>query len=412
MRQQGTTEIELLQAKIVPPEHPEEPKKHFLDPIVTVARHKKLVLALPLAAAVVTAIVALMLPPAYTAEVKVIPPQQTQSVASGLLGQLGSLASATMNPKDLSLHGPSDLYAVMLHSRTVADALIQRFSLMSLYEARRHEDARLRLDANTRIIISKEGVISISVTDRDPKRAADIANAYVDELLKLTQKLAVTEAGQRRLFFEREVQSASDELASAEQALKKTQETTGIIQLDNQAKAMIESLTTLHAQLAAKEAQIQAMRSYATSENPDLIRLQQETDALRSELTRMEKGQGGTTLTDVSVKNVPEAGMEYLRRLREVKYREALLDLLTRQYEAARIDEAKDAAIVQVLDRAEPPEYRSWPHRSAMVWTMSFLALLLAVLLAFAIESFRKLKSDPEFAVRMQLIRSIITAKR
>lgn len=400
---------------MVPPEHPEEPKKHFLDPIVTVARHKKLVVALPLAAAVVTAIVALILAPAYTAEVKMMPPQQNQSVASGLLGQLGQLGSfagATVNAKDLGLHSASDLYAVMLHSRTVADALIQRFSLMSLYQARRHEDARMRLDSSTRIIISKEGVISISVTDRDPKRAADIANAYVDELLKLTQKLAVTEAGQRRLFFEREVQSASDELASAEQALKKTQETTGIIQLDSQAKAMIDSLTTLHAQLAAKEAQIQAMRSYATAENPDLIRLQQETAALRSELTRMEKGQGGTSLTDVSVKDVPEAGMEYLRRLREVKYREALLDLLTRQYEAARIDEAKDAAIVQVLDRAEPPEYRSSPHRTAMVLTVAFLALLLAVLLTFLIESFKKLKSDPEFAVRMQLLRSIITAKR
>lgn len=383
-------------------------EKHFLDPLVTLARHRALLLALPLAVGVITAIISLLLPPKYTANVKVMPPQQNQSIAAGLLGQLGPLASAAANGKDLSLHGPSDLYVVMLHSRTIADALIQRFSLMDFYKAKRHLEARERLDADTQIIISKEGVISISVTDGDAKRAADMANAYVEELLKLTRTLAVTEAGQRRLFFEHEVQSAGDELSKAEQALKKTQETTGIIQLDNQAKAMIESLSSLRAQIVAKEAQLQAMRSYATAENPELVRLQQELAALRAEMSRMEAGPGGSSVSDISVQKVPEAGLEYVRRLREVKYRETLLDLLTRQYEVARIDEAKDAAIVQVLDKAEPPEMRSWPHRTAMVLTAVFLAFLLALVFAFLSESLLRVKTDPQFTMRVQLIKFIV----
>lgn len=414
MTEQETAELQLIRGKTVTPAHlDEEPEKpHFLDPIVTLARHRFLLLWLPVGVGILTAIVSLLLPPVYTAEVKIMPPQQNSSIAAGLLGQLGPLAVAASNGKDLSLHGPSDLYAVMLHSKTVADALIQRFSLMALYKAKRHVDARIRLDEATKITISKESVITIAVTDKDAKRAALMANAYVEELLKLTRTLAVTEAGQRRLFFEQEVQRAGDELANAEQALKKTQETTGIIQLDNQAKAVIETVTTLHAQIAAKDAQVQAMRSYATSENPDLVRAQQELAAMRAELSRMEVGQGGSSVAEVSIRKVPEAGLEYVRRLREVKYRETLLDLLIRQYEAARIDEAKDAAIVQVLDKAEPPEMRSWPHRTSLVLTMVFLSLFLAVLFAFALESAKKLQADPQFATRIQQIKFILGGER
>jgi uncharacterized protein involved in exopolysaccharide biosynthesis len=389
----------------------EKGKSHFLDPLVTLAKHKTLVVALPLLVGVIAAVISLVLPATYTAETKVIPPQNALN-STGILNQLGPLASAAANGKDLSLHGPSDMYVAMLHSRTIADALIQRFSLMSVHKAKRHVDARMRLDADTRITISKENVISIAVTDTDKSRAAEIANAYVEELLNLTRTLAVTEAGQRRLFFEHEVQIASDELANAEQALKKTQETTGIIQLDNQSKAMIESLTTLHAQVAAKEAQIQAMGAYATAENPDLVRTQHELAAMRGELSRIEAGQGGTSLSDVAVRKVPEAALEYVRRLREVKYRETLLDLLTRQYEVARIDEAKDAAIVQVLDKAEPPELRSFPHRTTLVLTVVLLAFSFAILGAFFLESFQRIKTDPQFIGRVQLLRFYLKKNR
>ncbi len=384
-------------------------KSHFLDPLVTLAKHKVLVVAFPIVVGALAALISLMLPATYTAETKVVPPQSTSS--SSILSQLGPLASAATG-KDLSPHGPGDLYVAMLHSRTIADALIQRFSLMSTYRTNRHVDARMRLDNDTKIVISKENVISISVTDRDKNRAAELANAYVDELLNLTRTLAITEAGQRRLFFEHEVQAAGDQLANAEQALKKTQETTGIIQLDNQSKAMIESLTTLHAQIGAKEAQIESMRAYAAPANPDFVRAQHELAALRGELTRIEAGQSGTSLSDVAVRKVPEAALEYVRRLREVKFRETLLDLLTRQYETARIDEAKDAAIVQVLDKAEVPEMRSSPHRTTLVLTALFLTFSLAVVVAFLLETFQRIKADPQFVARVQLLRFYLKGSR
>jgi tyrosine-protein kinase Etk/Wzc len=389
----------------------EKGKSHFLDPLVTLAKHRVLVVALPIVIGAIAAVISLVLPATYTADTKIVPPQNSSS-STALLNQLGPLASAAANGKDLSLHGPSDMYVAMLHSRTLADALIQRFSLMNIYNAKRHIDARMRLDNDTKITISKENVISISVTERDKNLAAAMANAYVEELLNLTRTLAVTEAGQRRLFFEHEVHVASDELANAEQALKKTQETTGILQLDSQSKAMIESLTTLHAQVAAKKAQLESMRAYATQENPDFVRTQHELDAMRGELSSIEAGQGGTSLSDVAVRKVPEAALEYVRRLREVKYRETLLDLLTRQYEAARIDEAKDAAIVQVLDKAEIPEMRSSPHRTSLVLTAFFLAFSFAVVIAFLLEGLQRMKADPQFVARVQLLQFYLKGSR
>ncbi len=196
---------------------------------------------------------------------------------------------------------------------------------------------------------------------------------------KLTKTLAVTEAGKRRIFFEREVKIASDDLATAELALKQTQEKTGLILLDSQSRAMIDSITALRARYAAQEVVVQSMRSFATSENPDLVRAEKELAALGDQLARLEGGKGKRMFTDVPIENVPTAGLEYIRKLREVKYRETLFELLAKQYEAAKIDEARDALIVQVLDKALPPERKSAPHRSVIVLIATILAVLVAL---------------------------------
>jgi uncharacterized protein involved in exopolysaccharide biosynthesis len=300
----------------------------------------------------------------------------------------------------------------MLRSRTVADALIDRFHLMDVYGKKLRIDAVQRLQEHAEISAGKEGVISISVEDRDPKRAAEIANGYVEELEKLTKTLAVTEAGKRRIFFEREVKMASDDLASAELALKQTQEKTGLILLDSQSRAMIESLSALRARVAAQEVQVQSMRSFATPENPDLVRAEQELFALRGQLARLEGGGGKRSFTDVPIENVPTAGLEYIRKLREVKYREALFELLAKQYEAAKIDEARDAFIVQQLDNAVPPERKSGPHRAAIVLASTLFALLLGVAIAFLREWMGKAKEDPQFAAQFQLFKFYLGGER
>ncbi len=388
-----------------------EARVSFPEPLIILAKRKSFILVFFGVVAVVSLIYACTIPKTYTADVKILPPQQNQSIAAtAMMSQLGPLAS--LASQSLGLKSPSDVYVAMLRSDAVANGLIDRFGLMKVYDCKLRVDARRNLGNRSLIVAGKDGVISISVDDHDPQRAADIANGYVDELEKLTKTLAVTEADKRRIFFAREVKVASDDLANAELALKQTQEKTGLILLDSQSRAMIESVSALRARYAAQEVTVQSMRSFATSENPDLVRAEKELAALGDQLSRLEGGKGKRMFTDVPIENVPTAGLEYIRKLRDVKYRESLFELLAKQYEAAKIDEARDALIVQVLDKAAPPERKSAPHRSVIVLVATFLAFLLAVLAAFFMEAMERGKQDPQFSARLQLFRGYLRGRR
>jgi uncharacterized protein involved in exopolysaccharide biosynthesis len=388
----------------------EAESKHFIEPLIVMAKHKVLILGMALGAALLSIVIVLLLPQYFTAEAKLLPPQQSQSMASAMMSQLGQLAPLLQaaGGKDLGIRNPNDMYVAMLKSRTIADALIDRFSLMNGYHKKFREETRRRLEDLTQIVAGKDGIISISVDDRSPGRAAEMANAYVDELEKLTRTLAITEAGKRRIFFEREVKAANDELAGAESQLKQTEESTGIIQLDSQAKVMLQAYADLRAQVAEKQVEVQSMRSFATPENPDLIRVQQELAALQTQLSRFERGQGSRSPTDLALEKVPGAGLEYVRKLREVKYRETLFELLAKQYEAARIDEARDASVIQVMDKAIVPEKKSWPKRGLIVLAVTLFALLLGILLAYLAEGLKRTKEDPQFAAKWHLLKAYL----
>jgi uncharacterized protein involved in exopolysaccharide biosynthesis len=377
----------------------------LLSILIVLAKRKRLIMKVVACGAFLGLAVVLLLPRKFAATAQIMPSQQSQSITAFMLGQLGPLAATA--GRDLGLRNPSDLYIAMLHSRTMADALISRFSLMQVYGKSRIEDARERLDEVSEISAGRESVISIVVDDRDPQRAADIANAYVEQLQKVTQTLRVTEAARRRLFYEQEVQKANGELAFAEQALRQVQETTGVIQLDSQSKAMIEGLVTLRAKVMTQEAQVQSMRVFATEENPDLVRAERELKAMKSEYAGLERGKGRSSIFDVTLEKVPSAGMEYLRRLRELKYRESLLEILNKQYEIAHIDEGKDAATIQVLDPAVRPgvEVRTWPFRLVIGQVIVYFSLLLAVVLAFLAESQAQARNNPEYSSQLQLLR-------
>jgi tyrosine-protein kinase Etk/Wzc len=349
-------------------------------------------------------------PKTYTAKAQIMPPQQNQSLAAmAALSQLGSLAS--LAGKDLGVRTTGDIYIALLRSRTVADALIDRFLLMKVYGEKLRVETRLKLEKRTDVTLGKGGVILIAVDDRDPQRATDLANAYVEELQKLTKTLAVGEASQRRVFFENQMKAASDQLGIAEVAFKQTQEKTGLISLDGQSRAMIEALVSLRARVSAQEVQVQAMHSFATGQNPDLIRSEQELAALRDQLAKLEGGHDARSFGDVPIEQVPSAALEYIRKLRDVKYQEALFELLAKQYEAARIDESREAMLVQVLDRAVRPERHSWPKRGIFVLLGFFLALLLAVTIASTAEAIEQANQDPQFAARFQLFRYYVRGK-
>lgn len=375
----------------------------FPDALIVLAKRRSFILKFAAMAAVLSAGISLLfLQNTYTSSAKIMPQQQSQSMsATAMMSQLGPLAALAGG--QLGLRNPSDLYVAMLHSDTVANALVDRFSLLKVYDKKLRVDARRRLAGSTEISAGKDGVIAIAVDDHDPKLAADLANGYVEELEKLTRTLAVTEAGKRRLFFEREVKLASDDLANAEQALKQTQEKTGLILLDSQSRAMIDSLTSLRARVTFQEVEVQSMRTFATAENPELIRAEQQLNAFRDQLARAEGGQGKRAFTDVPIEKVPTAGLEYIRKLRDVRYRETLFELLAKQYEAAKLDEARDALIVQQLDKAVPAERKTGPHRAIIVLVVTLLALMVAALTAFFMESMQQSKEDPQFAAQLRL---------
>jgi uncharacterized protein involved in exopolysaccharide biosynthesis len=409
MAQREETKFKLSVADPPLVESTETPAVRFPEPLVILAKRKLFIISFIGAVAVLSVVISLLLRNNFTANSKILPPQQSQSMSTtAMLSQLGPLAA--LAGSSLGLRNPSDIYVSMLKSRTVEDALVDRFHLMEVYKAKKRTDARLSLEDHSSILNGKDGVISISVEDHDPNRASEMANAYVEELEKLTKVLAVTEAGKRRIFFEREVKMAMDDLGNAEVALKQTQEKTGMIMLTPQATAIIEEVTSLRAGIAAKEVEIQAMHSFATPENPDLVRAEQEVAAMKVQLSKLERGRASAA--DVPVENVPAAGLEYLRKLRDVKYHEALFELLAKQYEAAKIDEARDSLLVQQLDKAVPPDRKSGPYRSLIVLGSTFFATLLAILIAFAMERLEQAKDDPQFVARLQLFKYYLRRRK
>jgi tyrosine-protein kinase Etk/Wzc len=328
--------------------------------------------------------VAFLLPVRYEAKIILLPPTQNSSIASAMLGQIGNLSglgSIASLAGGLGLKTPADMYVSMLTSRTVEDAMIQRFRLQSEYGEKRMTDTRKVFERRTSVVAgTKDGLIRITLADRDPKRAAELANGYVDEFRKLTASLAITEAARRRLFFQQELDQAKSDLTASEEAMRKTQETTGVLQIDSQARTLITSAAILRAQVVAKEVQIESMRSFASEDNPDLILAKQQLAALQSQLAQVAASQhdNGSDII-LSKGRVTEEGMQYLRRLRDLKYHETVFELLAKELEIAKLDEAREGEIVQVVDVAVPPDKRSFPPRTLIVVGTTTLSFFVAI---------------------------------
>ena len=377
----------------------------LLDLAIVIVQNRWLIVKTAFAVALVAVIISLLLPIRYTASTSILPPQQSSSAGAALMAQLGNLGSAaSLASGSLGLKNPNDLQVAMLKSRTVEDAMLDRFHLIDLYKSKRRSDARKRFENAVDINDgAKDGLIRISITDGDPRRAADIANGYVQEFKKFSATLAVTEASQRRLFFEQQLSQAKDNLAHAEEELKKTELKTGLIQLDSQARATIELIADLRAQIAAKEVQISSMRSFATGENPDLQLAEQELAGLKSQEEKMGAASEDATNALLPKGNMQEASLEYIQRLRDVKYFETIFDLLARQYEVARVDEARQGSTVQVVDPAIIPDRRSSPQRTLIVLGAFVFGLFLGVAWVFTKVSFTRLSDNPAKRPRLEV---------
>lgn len=377
----------------------------MLDLLIVLAKHMKLIIGLPVIAGVAAVVWILLVPNTYTASTKLLPPQQSQSTAAGMLAQLGGLVGFAGVASGVK--SPSDTYVGMLRSRTVADAIIARFDLNTTFERKLQSDTRQVLQNMTMIKTERDGMITIGVEYTDPKQAAALANAYIDELYKLTNVLAVTEASQRRLFFERQLAQAKDNLVRAEISAKRSLEKGGIMQVEGQGRAMLEATARLRGQITVKEVQIGAMRTFAADRNPELILAQHELDVLKRELAKLEGGGAARARENGAPNN--SQGIDSLSSLRDMKYYETIYEMLAKQFELAKIDEAKDSAIIQVLDKAIEPDRKSGPNRRNFVVLWVVAALSIAIVVAFVLEAMSRVNSDPRQAQRIQSLKRYLS---
>jgi uncharacterized protein involved in exopolysaccharide biosynthesis len=387
----------------------------LLEILIVIARRKNLIFKTVIVMVLLTVVITLLIPNGYTATTSLLPPQQSSSAGAGLLSQLGGLTSlASMAGANISLKNPNDLQVALLKSQTVEDAMVDRFHLMDLYHAKRRSDARKKLENTVEIESgSKDGLIRLSVTDRDPQRSAQMANAYVEEFKKFTAHLAVTEASQRRLFFENQLARARNDLSDAEEQLKKTEQTTGVLQIDAQTRAVIESVASLRAQIAAKEVQIRAMQSFATGDNPQLQVAEEELAGLQAQQQKLGSSSDNTDSGLMIPKgNMQQNQLEYVRRFRDVKYYETIFELIARQYEAAKVDEARQGAEVQIVDRATVPDFHSTPKRTYMVLGAGVLAVFIGIAWALAAEAIARISRNPTENVRLQTLRSLLVLRK
>ena len=352
----------------------EGPQVGLVDLLTWLGEGKRLIAATTAGAAVLSLVVAFLISPIYTARVTLLPPGTQQQGASAAalaaLGSLGGLAGG------LASKSPDELYVALLKSDSITRAMDERFDLRKRYALETHEALRKALPSFVRVSSEKKsGVITVEADDEDPKMAADLANAFPAELTKLLGRLAVSEAAQRRLFYEQQLKDTKERLIKAEHDLQKVQEKSGVIVLDKQAEALIGGAAQLRALIAEREVQLKVLRTGATEQNPDVLRLQSELRALRSELARMESRQDSATgsAIDLPVGRIPAAAIDYVRARRELKLQETLLEGIVRQYEVAKLDEAKEGTQLQQVDLALPPDYKSKPSRALIVLASTFL---------------------------------------
>jgi uncharacterized protein involved in exopolysaccharide biosynthesis len=398
------------------PERPGNSDPLSLIAVLTqLACRKWLILKVAGVGALAGLILCFVTPVRFTATTRIMTPRQTQSSAMIMASQLansgaGSLAAAAAGG-GISLKNPNDLYIGLLESRPLADAIIGKFQLMNEYHAHDMTAARLALKGYTEVDSEKSGFIVISVTDKDRKRAAELANAYTDELRNFTQTLAVTEASQRRLFYEEQLKQAKEALVEAALGFQQVQQRNGVVALDAQAKAMIEGLAALRAQVAAKQVEVQALRSYSTEQNPDVQLAEKELASLQDEEGHLEQRNHAPGIAGLGLENVPSAGLEYLRAEHELEYRQTLFDLLIKQLDAARMDEAKDAAVIQVVEPAIEPDRKTSPKRLSLMIQMTGVGFLAGCLLALFPWWKQMVLSDPDRARSIQDLKSVLSGR-
>jgi uncharacterized protein involved in exopolysaccharide biosynthesis len=377
-----------------------EGEVNFMDLLLVVAKYNRFIIMVTLLAAVLSIIYVMQATRVYTAKTVILPPQQESSASSALLA---SIAGGMMGGGSSMAASTNQTLGVMA-SRTLADAVIQRYNLQSYYKQKSMTQTRSVLWEATKLKADKAGFITLQFSDTNPRLAATIANAFVEELVKLNYTFALTNASRRRLFLENQVTLVRQKLGSAELEVKQMQEKTGMIALDKQTSLAIQGIANLRSQIVSREADLSAMHAYATERNPSYQQLKEVIAGLRIQLRKLEQT-GGYEQGSVMVPTgkLPEKGLQFARAMRGLAEQEAIYAMLSKQLEAARIDEAKDAVLIQVIDRAVEPEFPSKPVGLLVLIISTVLGFVFGVIMSFVREASSRKGRDPASQARKNL---------
>ena len=383
----------------------------LLDILIVLAHGKWIWITSAILCGIVGLIVGLVLPVEYRAETSILPPARPISSASILMGQMGNIlgmgAGSAFGAKD-----PNDVYLSLLRSRTTAEALVKRFHLQQVYNKPDIFVAEAELGKHSTILSTLEGTIVVKVDDKSPTRAAAIANGYIEELTNRNNLLATSEAAQRRLFFQRQLEGEKNALEDAEVALKGTELKTGVVELPGQTELAIRQVAGFRAQITNSELELKNLLTSETPNNPDVIRAEDHIRELKADLEKFQSSNGANDaeVGGLTTSTVPALAIEYVRKLREVKYHEELFNMLSRQLEAAKIDEAREAPAIESIDAAVPPHFRYSPKRPLLIIAGFAVGLVLGWLYVIAAEMARRTLQEPEYALKWRALQRAIKA--
>ncbi len=387
---------------------------HLLDYAVVLARHSRKIVYTTLIVGLLTLLVVFLLPKKYTATARIVPPQQNLTLSAQITEGLGGAmipgraafgALSGFAESLLGLKSPGDFYLGLLQSETISDRIIARFDLRKEFKATYIEDARSELEKIAKFRSTRHGLIAVEVTHREPAKAAAIANAYLEELANLLREMADQEASERLTFLERERREAGLRLAKAEEELRQFSEKNIVLLPDAQTRSMLEYIASLKAAIDFREVELQVYKQWATPFNFQVQQVETELKALREKLRQAEgpeSSPGDASQVMIAVSKLPTLGLEYLRLYREVRYQEGLYRVFSKLAEIARLDHARDALVLQVVDHAKPPEKKSYPKRLVILLIVTGATFLIMILSAFIFEHFSAFPQSPEDRDRRQ----------
>lgn len=377
----------------------DEEAMDLLDYFSILSAYRRFIGIFVACAFVLSVAASLILPKIYAATASVFPPQRDGLLGSGMAGTRLESGAGALAGSFFGIKSPADVWVGVLKSTTVRDALIEKFQLKERYGTRTMDETRKVLASKVSITKDKDEIIHITVEDRDPDTAAGIANAFTEELDNVNRRTSMTQGKSARLFVGKRLEKVNADLKEAEEALRKFQEKNRAVKLDEQSKAIIETMATIKGQIISQEVKLETLLSYATHDNHLVQLLEREISELKGKLNEISGGGASKNRgAFVPIERLPALASQYASLVRDVKIQEVVYELLVQQHEMALIQEARDSPTVQVLDRAVVPDSRIKPKRTKMVFMYTLSAAILSVLIAFFTEYVKRVRNARHFS--------------